>query len=145
MDGEFSGVFASDNIDAVNGINIRGGAVSSYMSFSFGIDSKDVSFTVPALGAPYLLDITLPLRVFQGYGGVGTPSISYYKNGALVATEVVPAFLPGSTDRFVYLTCIRIIDNYNGQATTYRIKVVDGSRVGLTYPSGVVSVACRKR
>lgn len=145
MDGEFSGVFASDNIDAVKGINIRGGAVSTYMSFDFGENSTDVSFTVPALGAPYLLDITLPVRVFQGNRDSGTPTISYYKNGTLIASETFSGFLPHSTDVFIYLTCARIIDDYNGQATSYRIKVVSGTRVGLTFPSGVVSVACRKR
>ena len=63
--GSFSGKFSATNIDAVNNINIRDGAVSSYYSFSRNGATGKNTFTVPARTNNDLLRVHFPVKIYH--------------------------------------------------------------------------------
>lgn len=82
--GTFSGTFSSMNVDAVENVNIRDGAVNAFYGFNFPRGSGNISFTVPHQPFARVVEIMLPFEVYEygksdGRGAV----ITVYKNGVL--------------------------------------------------------------
>ena len=93
--GSFSGTFASDNVDALSEINIRGGAVSSHLIFTPPVGSRDFTFTVPSFDSEYLVEIHTQLRPWFVGDDLKVTSVDsfsrtteLYFDGALHAREV---------------------------------------------------------
>lgn len=138
-EGTFSGTFAATNVDAVQGLNIRGGAVSSYYIFSTGANNFDVSFTLPPQEYARIADITAP---FVHYNYNATSTVAVYKNGILIGSCA-----PTIVGDFCNMASIRFID--------YDVSIYDPATYRLvgSVPSGSnsieflgqVLVGCRKR
>lgn len=159
--GTFSGTFASDNVEAVQELNIRDGAVSGYYGFDFASLTKTVEFTLPAQPFVQVADIIAPMRMLvNGIGATGT--VTLYINGALHRSEGVridteSIFVQNKNDGYYrngYIPVMQVVRfmDFNvsaSQPTTYKIVLTDGSNgergnIALNFLGNVV-VGCRKR
>lgn len=61
--GTFSGTFSATNVNAVDTINIRDGAVSAYYAFT-AVGQSDVTITVPAQGSDYVPTLIVPMKLW---------------------------------------------------------------------------------
>lgn len=171
--GTFSGTFSSTNVNAVENINIKDGAVNAFYGFSFPRDSETISFTVPHQPFARVVEILIPIEVFE-YGesqGSGA-EITVYKNGVLFKHETIAPVIGAeviilndytgymeTVDHYFawYLQTARIMDFEVTGAATYTITFSNWSgyydlkkflringEVTLTF-QGQVTVGFRKR
>lgn len=173
-DGTFSGSFDAANIDAIESINVRDGAVSAYYNFEFPNKSMKAVFQIPAQKYTQIADIIIPIRM-SAFGTVKANEagkIDLYKNGVLLShaevyfdgwTTKSAASKNGSggstRHRLEYLQVVRFVDFEVTEKSTYEFILADSlvlktSRVGSgTVPSplitlnmlGPVTVGFRKR
>lgn len=138
--GTFSGEFATDNIDAVGEVNIRGNAISTYYGFSFGSGAKVGGFTIPAQQFTSIADITVPITIeSKGTGAVGKATLR--KNGSIIETldiilntsytpsrDVGMIMVPASYGYFSMMYVLRFIDfNVSSSSnSTYEVSLEDG-------------------
>ena len=155
--GTFSGTFSSLNVDAVENINIKDGAVNAFYGFSFPRGSNSISFTVPHQPFARVVEITVPIEVYeygksQGSGAV----IKVYKNGVLFKQETIAPVIGAEivtvndytgnyqyVDHYFawYLQTARIMDFEVTGAATYTITFSNWSgyyRVGTQHINGEV-------
>ena len=166
--GTFSGVFSADTVDAVDTINIRDGAVSTYYNFTAATDSAgflDTTFTLPAQPFTALYRISLGINCANYedvydcdrssescYRDYHYSGIRFYRNGSVVThiRELV------DTKEVIPMTFSYFDVRPAGEVTTYKIDTTHeyitdsgehrfGGQGGVLYPSGTVSVEFRKR
>ena len=136
--GTFSGEFTADNVDAVQALNVRNGAVSAYYGFGGFGGAKDFSFSVPGQPFAQVADVIIPLSVLAS--GVGSyATVTLYRNGGPVASGLifldtqyqVVQYGEGAEETFMgslhMLTACRFIDfDVPPSGTiTYRIVIQD--------------------
>lgn len=134
--GTFSGTFSSINVDVVENINIRDGAVNAFYGFNFTKGSTNITFTVPHQPFARVLEIMLPIEVYeQGQSDGSGAVITVYKNGVLFKKATIPPVIGSiiywgdgyeygnSSDYYYawYLQTARIMDFDVTEATTYRV------------------------
>lgn len=137
--GTFSGTFSSVNVDAVQNVNIRDGAVNAFYGFIFPRGSTYISFTVPHQPFTRVMEIMLPIAVYEyGKSNGGGAVINVYKNGVLHKQAIIAPTvgategtfwgemgqaIPTVTEYFYawYLQTARIMDFDVTGAATYTI------------------------
>jgi hypothetical protein len=151
--GTFSGEFTADNVDAVQALNVRNGAVSAYYGFGGFGGAKDFSFSIPGQPFAQVADVIIPLSVLSSGAG-SYAMVTLYRNGGPVASGQI--FLDTVYDRQSYgegveevfigylhmLTACRFIDfDVPPSGTiTYRIVIQDSDP--NDNPDCVVSATC---
>ncbi len=164
--GTFSGTFSADNVEAVQEINIRNGAASSYYGFSFPGGSTDISFSIDPQPHTNIADVIVPCSIrIRGKTDLAHSGImSLYKDGVLIGQErvffdarIINSGGKAPSTVTVYTVCftqvIRFIDMgvSSSQPTTYRVVLnslaADGNGHGYVILSviGSVVVGVRKR
>lgn len=171
--GTFSGTFSSMNVDAVENVNIRDGAVNAFYGFSFPRGSGNISFTVPHQPFARIAEIILPIEVYEEGNNGGSAVITIYKNGILFARNSITAmagwvyvggqagiengYRVASSNKVWYLQSARIVDFNLTGAAIYTVTFESGIRsralvnelwvygqTALTF-QGQVTVGFRKR
>ncbi|MGH1374431.1 MAG: hypothetical protein ACRBBW_20510 [Cellvibrionaceae bacterium] len=92
--GTFSGEFSSQNIAAVNTLNIRDGAASSFYAFS-SAGATDVTFTVPAQAINTVSVLHIPLLVF-GTPDYAEDNTNFYTYRRTLPTSRIRFYRQGS-------------------------------------------------
>lgn len=129
MTGTFSGTFTADQVDVIENINIRNGAVSSYIQYSRKKEPGETAiqhleWTIPAQPFGSVIDITIPTTVRLLAGSYVTfvpPVVSVYRNGILVARHKVN-YLSGDLSLFASIRYLDF-DVPRDTAVTYRVEV----------------------
>lgn len=165
--GTFSGTFDATNVNVVQSINIRDGAVSAYYGFAFSNGSPSITFTVPRQPFAQVVEIIAPVELV-GLGDETSPGyINVYRNGVLITRDAVtaPTYLrkfDGGKDgkgRYIVDACayaqpIRFVDFdvFENQDNVYTISVEQGPQTKTFPPNGTrikllgsVVVGFRKR
>ncbi len=172
-DGTFSGSFDAANIDAIESINVRNGAVSAYYNFEFPNKSMKAVFQIPGQKYTQIADIIIPIRM-SALGNIEpwqAAKIDLYKNGVLLSHAEV--YFNGWTVkksggrergsytqslRLEYLQVIRFVDFEVTGNATYELILTNSSYLKKAKPSatttspavmldmlGPVTVGFRKR
>ena len=171
-DGTFSGSFDAANIDAIESINVRDGAVSAYYNFMFPDGSMKAVFKIPVQKYTQIADIIIPIRMSAlGYTNpIHAAKIDLYKNGVLLSHAEV--YFDGWTSkgggkaqnndilhRLEYLQVVRFVDFDVTDVASYEIIFTNSSILKKIRPSsnnpaspvimlsmlGPVTVGFRKR
>lgn len=170
-DGTFSGSFDAANIDAIESINVRDGAVSAYYNFEFPNKSMKAVFQIPEQKYTQIADIIIPIRMSAL--GIIEPwqaaKIDLYKNGVLLSHAEV--YFNGWTTksnkreeryttshRLEYLQVVRFVDFKVIGNATYEFILTNSSYLKKPKPNastaspavmldmlGPVTVGFRKR
>ena len=99
--GTFSGTFSSVNVDAVQNVNIRDGAVNAFYGFNFPKGSTSISFTVPHQPFARVLEIMLPIEVYEyGRSNGSGAVITVYKNGVLFKQATIAPVIGGIEGKY---------------------------------------------
>lgn len=135
--GTFSGTFSSVNVDAVQNVNIRDGAVNAFYGFNFPRGSTSITFTVPHQPFARVVEIMLPIEVYElGESNGRGATITVYKNGVQFKKLTIPPVMgfDSQVNYTWYLQTARIMDfDVSGQVT-YRVTF--SSWKGTHYESG---------
>lgn len=171
-DGTFSGSFDAANIDAIESINVRDGAVSAYYNFMFPDGSMKAVFKIPVQKYTQIADIIIPIRMSAlGYTyPIHAAKIDLYKNGVLLSHAEI--YFDGWTSksggkaqnndtlhRLEYLQVVRFVDFDVTDVASYEIIFTNSSILKKIRPSsnnpaspvimlsmlGPVTVGFRKR
>lgn len=129
MTGSFSGTFRADEVDVIENINIRNGAVSSYIQYSRKKEVGETSilhleWTVPAQPYGSVIDITIPctVRLLAGSWTIFTPpTVTIYRNGVIVSQERIN-YLVGDISLFASIRYLDF-DVPRDTAVTYRVEI----------------------
>jgi len=163
--GTFSGTFSTLNLNVVEAINIRDGAVSAYYGFGFQKGAPSCSFFIPKQEYTQVADISIPIETIEVGSAISTSGgsiISLYKNGVLLQSETL---LPsaGTYTRTIhdeertyynymaYIQGLRFVDFDVTENSTYEVQVYNYPPVGSNSSKlevilqGRVTVAFRKR
>lgn len=170
-DGTFSGSFDAANIDAIESINVRDGAVSAYYNFMFPDGSMKAVFKIPVQKYTQIADIIIPIRMSAlGYTyPIHAAKIDLYKNGVLLSHAEI--YFDGWTSkgggkaetvilhRLEYLQVVRFVDFDVTDVASYEIIFTNSSILKKSTPNsnnpaspvimlsmlGPVTVGFRKR
>ena len=151
-DGTFSGSFDAANIDAIESINVRDGAVSAYYNFMFPNKSMKAVFQIPAQKYTQIADIIIPIRMSAL--GIIEPwqaaKIDLYKNGVLLSHAEV--YFNGWTTksnkreeryttshRLEYLQVVRFVDFEVIGNATYEFILTNSSYLKKSRPNASTS------
>lgn len=151
--GTFSGVFSSQNVNVVENINIRDGAVTAFYGFNFPRGSSRIVIAVPKQPFAQFLDIMLPIEVYEYGAPAGGATITVYKNGVLFMQQSITPTIGYTTEkmsqsewqnsytavhyRFAwYLQTARIMDFNVTAAATYDIRFTNGVLTNHTIVDG---------
>ena len=154
VDGTFSGSFDAANIDAIESINVRDGAVSAYYNFEFPNKSMKAVFQIPAQKYTQIADIIMPIRMSAL--GIIEPwqaaKIDLYKNGVLLSHAEV--YFNGWTTksnkreeryttshRLEYLQVVRFVDFEVIGNATYEFILTNSSYLKKPKPNASTSTA----
>lgn len=170
--GTFSGSFDAANINAIESINVRNGAVSAYYNFMFPDGSMKAVFKIPVQNYTQIADIIIPIRMSAlGYTSpIHAAKIDLYKNGVLLSHAEI--YFDGWTSegggreerneilhRLEYLQVVRFVDFDVTNVASYEIIFTNSSILKKARPNsdnpaspvimlsmlGPVTVGFRKR
>lgn len=138
--GTFSGTFSSLSVNAIEGINIRDGAVSAYYAYTFPYGSGRCTFTVPNQPYTQIADIIIPAAIYAESDFTVTATIRIEKNGVEVASVTMSHY----GYMLSYLQSIRYVDFDVTEESTYEVLVYDSNyfKVDMT---GRITVGFRKK
>ena len=121
--GTFSGTFSADNINALSHINVRDGAVSVYLGFSFPSSVRTAAFAVPAQEHTSIADISIPIAVWSEGPSAGTPgTVRLYKNGSLLSSATI-----GLEAHVGFPQVVRFIDTNVVGTSYYQVELVNAA------------------
>lgn len=131
MTGSFSGTFTADQVDVIESINIRNGAVSSYIQYSRKKEPGEtqieyLEWTIPAQPFGTVVDITIPttVRLLAGsYTIFVPPVVTVYRNGQQIARHKVN-HLSGDISLFASIRYIDF-DAPLDMPVTYRVEITN--------------------
>ena len=154
VDGTFSGSFDAANIDAIESINVRDGAVSAYYNFEFPNKSMKAVFQIPGQKYTQIADIIIPIRM-SALGNIEAwqaAKIDLYKNGVLLSHAEV--YFNGWTTksnkreeryttshRLEYLQVVRFVDFEVIGNATYEFILTNSSYLKKPKPNASTSTA----
>lgn len=142
-EGTFSGNFSAQNINAISHINIRDGAVSAHLGFSFPSSARSIAFAVPGVPEASVADISVPLSVWcYGFttGFVNVGNISLYKNGQLLHSHGLALQRRAGIPQ-----ALRFIDPDVLGVSNYQVRIESNTQYGYISFLGTVTVGFRKR
>ena len=121
--GEFSGKFSTENVNAISSVNIRGGSVTSHIVMDLDTKLTTFTFVVPPIPQADTIEVNIPVEVSIG-GTLNNieGSVKVYREGVLMATDTyTPRDLNYLT--IYLLQTLRIVDlNPNpDEPSTYKI------------------------
>ena len=131
MTGTFSGTFTADEVDVIENINIRNGAVSSYIQYSRKKEPGEteievLEWTIPAQPYGSVIDITIPttVRLLAGsYTIFVPPTLTIYRNGVMVVQEKIN-YLSGDISLFASIRYLDF-DVPRDTSVTYRVEITN--------------------
>lgn len=119
--GTFSGTFSANNINALSHINVRDGAVSVYLGFSFPTSVQTAAFAVPAQEHTSIADISIPLAVWsQGPSTEFPATVRLYKNGSLLSAATI-----GLKGTVGFPQVVRFIDTNVVGTSYYQVELIN--------------------
>ena len=157
--GTFSGSFSADTVNAVDYINVRDGAVSTYYNFTANVNSQgylDTEFVLPPQRFEALYRISLALQCAEGYGRHCSDGdcdiwrswagIRFYRNGTLLS-DIHP--LNDSDDILIPYTLSVFDVRPADETTVYKFNTTISGDFQVVKPNlsptGLISVEYRKR
>lgn len=125
-DGTFSGKFSARSINAIRKINIRDGAVSSFLGIKVPSGSNKVTVVVPGKVDAQVVTISVMAATREVGDKGGYCIITVTKNG-LPYTRTTLSAATGLSGSFTVplVQSVKIVDFDLVETTTYEIKVVN--------------------
>lgn len=139
--GSFSGTFSAQNINAISHINVRDGAVSAYLGFSFPTSVRTAAFAVPHQKETAIADISIPISVMaRGPSEKYPATVRLYKNGTLLESSSISLKLSDYFNKYSsarskigFPQVVRFIDTEVVADSFYNVELINGSG---TYKEG---------
>lgn len=132
MTGDFSGTFSAEIVEVASAINIRNGAVSTYLQVSRprpdplrAQSLKTMEFTITQQPYPAVIDITMPITMrYEYYDGQYDPRIRWSRNGVVIREDSVR---DTSGRAGIFFNSVRLLDFDVPANTTvvYKVELID--------------------